>query len=328
MNDSLLNISNEKLSTALLNAGKAYSERIYDTVKAADTFESLLKRFPSSPLVPETLYNLYKITKGGRNNKSETYRQRLIEKYPDSEFAHILSDPSYFRNKTASMEVTEKLYEEAYDYYKNEKFQAAISVTDSALAKYPDNTLAPKFMLLHSYSIARVSDEINFKEDLGRIVKSWPGTPESNKATELITYLNKKMPELKIAEDIKIATELYVIDTISSRTFALVITDPNFSTNQAAFDVISYNIDKYTNNNYKTEATLIDNKFILVTVSGFTNYNQALAYFYSFNDSKPVRNQTGVKMMTFVINRDNLRTLLEDKNPERYEIFFRENYQK
>src|SRR5665647_1582204 len=59
LNDSLIAVSNEKLANALLNAGKAYSERIFDLPKATETFESLIDRFPGSELVPEGLYNLY-----------------------------------------------------------------------------------------------------------------------------------------------------------------------------------------------------------------------------------------------------------------------------
>ena len=51
----------------------------------------------------------------------------------------------------------------------------------------------------------------------------------------------------------------------------LIITDPAFNLNQASFDVISYNIDNYTNKNFKTEGSLVDNKYIMITVSGFSD---------------------------------------------------------
>ena len=94
-------LSNDKIANALLNAGKAYSERLLNQVKASETFESLINRFPGSELVPEALYYLYKVNKEGNNSKAETYRQRLIEKYPTSEFARILSDPAYYEKKMA-----------------------------------------------------------------------------------------------------------------------------------------------------------------------------------------------------------------------------------
>ncbi len=52
--------------------------------------------------------------------------------------------------------------------------------------------------------------------------------------------------------------------------------DPSFNINQASFDVISYNIDNYTNKNYRTDGQLVDNKYVMITVSGFTDNTQAL----------------------------------------------------
>jgi tetratricopeptide (TPR) repeat protein len=323
-NDSLLNISNEKLSTAMLNAGKAFSERIADTVKATEMLEKLITRYPSNALVPEALYTLYRINVPKNSIKAETYRQKLIEKYPENEFAMILSDPTYYEKKMAEIKAADKLYNDAYNAYSDEKFQDAITIIKLSLEKYPKSSLAPKFMLLHSYSIAKISDERTFKEDLKNLSDTWPGTPESAKAAELIAYLNQKMPELKVEEDKKIASELYVADTIATRKFALVINDPSFNINQATFDVISYNIDNYTNKNYKTEGSLVDNKFILITVSGFADYSQAINYFKAFSAQKPVRNPSGAKLMIFVISDENLKKLLEDKNPVRYDVFFNE----
>lgn len=328
LTDSLINISNEKIANALLNAGKAYDESISDPVKATETFESLINRFPSNELVSEALYNLYKVNKEVNGPKAEAYRQRLLQKYPDSEFSKILSDPAYYEKKIADQKLTETMYEEAYNTYNSEKFNDAISICDDALKKYPQNLLAPKFQLLRAYSVARISDERKLKEELTMLIKTWPGTPESRKAEEIIAFLNQKIPELKVEEDKVIAAELFVADKTVNHVFALIIADPSFNINQATFDVISYNIDNYTNKNLKTTGELVGNKYIIITVSGFADYQQAFDYFDAFKTDRSVRNAPGAKMMTFIISNDNLKTLNQDKNPERYQIFFMENYLK
>jgi tetratricopeptide (TPR) repeat protein len=328
LTDSLIIISNEKIANALLNAGKAYSERILDQGKATETYESLITRFSGSELVPETLYNLYKINKEGNNSKSESYRQRLLEKYPASEFARILSDPAYYEKKMADLKITEKLYEDTYNEYNAEKFNEAISLCDSALKKYPQDLLSSKFLLLRAYSVARISDERKFKEELNNLIKTWPESAESNKAKEIIAYLNQKIPQLKVEEDKAIAAELYIADTTVTHIFVLIITDPAFNINQATFDVISYNIDNFTNKNYKTEGVLVDNKYIMITVSGFLNYSQAFDYYNAFKTEKFVRNPSGTKMNTSIISNDNLKVLNKDKSPGRYQLFFKEKYLK
>lgn len=328
LTDSLLAASNERIANAYLNAGKAYYEKLADPVKATELFEKLLARFPGNELVPEALYSLYNVNKDVNSPASEAYRQRLLEKYPLTEFAKILSDPEYFAKKMADIKMAEQVYLRAYNTYLAENFTEAISICDDALINYGQDQLAPKFMLLKAYCVARIADERTFKEELNKLIKQWPGTQETKKAGEIIAYLNLEIPELKVEEEKEIARELFVADTTTTNIFVLIIADPAFNINQASFDVISYNIDNYTNKNYKTEGTLVDNKFIMITVSGFTNYSQVMEYYNAFRTEKLVRNLSNAAMYSFAINRDNLNALNKDKNPERYLLFFKENYLK
>jgi tetratricopeptide (TPR) repeat protein len=328
LKDSLINISNDKIAIAMLNAGKAYAERIPDTLKAIETFELLINRFSSNELVPETLYNLYNVNKEKNSAKSETYRERLLQKYPDNEFARILSDPAYYEKKIAELKLAEKTYEDAYTAYSGEKFNDAISISNDALKKYPKDQLAPKFLLIRAYSVGKINDERTFREELNNLIKLWPGTAESKKAAEIIAFLNQKTPELKVEEDKKIAAEIYTADTTLNHVFVLIISDPSFNLNQTSFDVISYNIDNFTNKNYKTVGALVDNKFIQIIVSGFSDFAQALNYYNAFKTEKIVRNPGGAKMITFIISDSNLKVLQNDKDPGRYYLFFKDKYLK
>jgi tetratricopeptide (TPR) repeat protein len=326
LNDSLMAASNEKMAFAFLNAGKAYSERLKDVEGAAGAFEQMISRFPDNILVPEALYNLHKVYKPVNNQKAETYRQRLLERYPESEYALILSDPEYYNKQIARTKMAEQTYATAYEAFEREDFAQAISICEAAAKSYPDSELAPKFHLLKAYSLARTSDERTLKQELANLIGKWPETAESKRASEMIEYLNQKLPELKTEEDIEIAAELFIADTTALHIFVLIITEPGFNINQASFDVISYNIDNYTNQNYRTEGSLFDNKYIMIKVSGFPRNSNAWNYYREFDAGKIIRNSSGIRMMSFLINENNLKALEKDRNPERYHLFFRENY--
>jgi len=326
LNDSMLAISNEKITLAYLNAGKAYFEKLSDAARATEILEKLLARYPNDQLVPETLYTLFQVNKETNTVRSEAFRQRLLENYPETEFAKILSDPDYYAKKLNAIKMAERIYESAYSEYAAEQFLAAVSLCDTALKKYPDDQLAPKFMLLRAYSTARISDEKAFKDELSLLVKTWPSSIESKKASEIISYLNQKLPGLRLEEEKEIAMELFVADTTSAHFFIIIIANPGFNMNQAVFDVISYNIDNYTNNNYRTQGELIDKKYLMITVSGFAKYRQSMDYFKSFNTARIVRNPSASEIYSFIISSKNLQVLNTDRNPERYMLFFRENY--
>jgi tetratricopeptide (TPR) repeat protein len=182
LNDSLLAISNNRIANAYLNAGNVYSEKMNDVEGATRSFESLLDRYPSSELVPEALYSLYNVNKQTNGSKSEAYRQRLLEKYPSTEFARILSDPDYYEKKMADIKMAEQLYQDAYKAFTNENFMTAVSLCDDAIKKYSHELLTPKFLLLRAYSNARIKDEKSFKDELTNLIKLWPETEESKKA--------------------------------------------------------------------------------------------------------------------------------------------------
>ncbi len=326
LNDSLMTLSNKKIALALLEAGKIYYENFADASKASETLETLINRFPDSSLESETLYTLYNIHKETNNIKSEIYRQKLIQKYPESEYTRIITDPSYFSRKFEETRLAEKLYEQAFEAWQKEDFSSAISLCNKGLSEYCSHELAPKFQLLKSYCIARTENEKAFKDELGKVTGKWPGTPEATRAQELIAFLNQEIPELKIEEEKQIAVEIYSPEKDSQHLFALIIMDPTFNINQATFDVISYNIDNYTNRNFRTAGALVENKFLIITVSGFKDMNEAMDYYRNFNIEKEIRNTSGAKMFSFIIGSKNLEALEKDKNPERYLIWFKENY--
>ena len=326
VNDSLLNISNNKIAAALFNAGKVYSERIEDNKKAVETYQLLISRFPENEFVPEAVYNIYSIYKEENNSGSEKYRQMLLEKYPNTEFAKIISDPEYYNKKKAELNMVEKLYEEAYGSYLTENYDNTVTLCNTAMTTYKNHELAPKFQLLHAYSIAKLKDERSFREELNVLIKQWPGTVESKRASEIIAFLNKEIPELKVEEDKAIARELYLVEPNEPHLFVLIIQNPGFNINQATFDVINFNIDNYTNNNYRTQGTLVEDKYIMITVGNFANDEQALNYYRSFSPLTVVRNAKKDEIKTFVISNNNFQTFNKDKDPGRYQVFFDDQY--
>ncbi len=162
--------------------------------------------------------------------------------------------------------------------------------------------------------------------ELSALVTKYPQSAEAKRAGEIMDFLRNTVPEIKAEEDIQIAAELYQFNPEAPHLFAIVIENPLFNINQAVFDVINYNIDNYTNQNYKAEGKLIDKNYILITVSTFANGPMALDYFNSFNMRTIIRNPSNSRMISFVISDSNLPALLSDKDYSRYKLFFEKNY--
>lgn len=326
LTDSLVRKSNDRIANAFLESGKIYTEKFQDNGKAIESFNTLIRRYQGEPYEPEALYNIYKIYTAEKKQEAEVYRQKLVEKFPANDFTRIITDPSYYNKKVEIRKESETLYNSAYELFVKEDFKGAIALCEQGMSKYSRDELMPKFLLLRSYCLARTTDERTFKEALSELIKTWPSSAESAKASEIVAYLNNKIPELKVEEDKQIAAELYSPEPESQHTFILIIQNPAFNLNQATFDVISYNIDNYTNKNLRTQGSLVDDKYIMLSVSGFAKTSDAMDYFRAFRTDDIVRNTSGTRTMTFIIGKSNLAAFTKDKDPARYLLFFRDKY--
>ena len=326
LNDSLMAVSRERSANALYMAGSVFAGKFQDTEGAGSSWSSLISQFPGHELVPQTYYQLYLLYREKEPAKAEAYRQALLISHPASDFSLILTDPDYFRKQRENEIRIAGLYETAYEHYIEGRYHEARRICEEIALSATGHELIPKVKLLRALTFAATGDEKTYRELLSALVKEFPSTDQAVRARQLMGALDQEKPELRVEEDRQIAAEIYFYEPEESHLFVLVIEDPNFNLNQATFDVINYNIDNYTNRNFRSEGQLVGNRFIMMTVRGFTSAEDAMAYYRNFNTVRIVRNSTSSNTKTFIITTRNLETLRKDLDPARYLLFFRENY--
>ena len=317
LTDSLMAISEERTAQGLYAAGRVYVEKFDDVPRATGTWQDLISRFPENPLIPQTYYELYLLYRESDPPRAESYRQALLTRFSESEFAMILTDPDFFRKKTEAEKLISSRYEEAYNQYKAGNLELARTICENINNEAPDHPLLPKVKLLYSIILGSMGDEKGYRENLSVLIKEFPATEEAKKASEMISVVDKEKPELKVEEDRLVAAELYLYEPEAPHLFVLLIENPDFNINQATFDVINYNIDNYTTKNFRASGELIDNKFIVISVGPFTTAADALTYYNAFKPLTTIRNSTPATTKTFIITPKNLDVLLTDKDPAR-----------
>lgn len=326
LTDSLIAVSEDKTANALFNAGRVYATSFNDNQKATASWNDLLTRFGGHYLVPRTLYQLYMLYHETEPSRAEAYRQNLLEHHPGSDYALIMTDPDYFRKKREAELLTDKLYEQAYESYLAGNYLQAGKLCDSIITVTPGHSLTPKARLLRALTFAAQGNEKTYREQLSSLIKDYPGTEEAGRAAGLMSALDSEKPELRIEEDRQIAAEIYSWEPKEPHLFVLLIENPAFNINQATFDVINFNIDNFPDRNLKAAGSLIDNKFIILTISIFPTSAEAMEYYKSLDILKVVRNTTPANSKSFIISRGNMEAFLKDKDPIRYMVFFKEKY--
>lgn len=327
MTDSLMNLSVIKSANALLGEGKILALRLSDTIRAAESLEAAAKTNNDDMTRAEALYELYRLLHNSDPARAERRRTELLTEFPKSEYALILSDPDYVRKQQEMATKAQKSYETAYEAFTSEKYAEAQAICREALMQYPDDQLAPKFMLLDAMATGATGGEMAYKEKLDSLTAKYPATPEGKRAAEIIAFLRKEIPAIQVAEDTHIAEELYEQDTLQPHYVMIIAGNVQANMNQMVFDVINFNLDNFTDKNYRTEGKTVDTDYILITVGTFKDAAEAAAWLRAFNPSAYIREAESADLSLFIISRDNLEKFNNDKNINRYRIFYETAYQ-
>ena len=132
---------------------------------------------------------MYKIYKEQKDPKAAYYADVIVDQFPNSVFAQIISDPAALQKMQKEGFTAESRYREIYkDYLSGNYGQAAYDISD-ALRIFESNSIVPKFELLKAYCIARIQGEEALKKALDALVLNYANTPEGKRAKELLRIL-------------------------------------------------------------------------------------------------------------------------------------------
>jgi len=329
VNDSLMAISNEKIEEALFNMGVVYAEELQDYEKAIEAFESLISRFPETRHLLSAyrfLYDLYSTS--GNTTLADKYKDRIINAFPESEFAQILSDPDYVRKRNQEEQEIYRIYESTYQRFLARQYSQTINDCDSAINQYKDHELIPKFRLLRAYAIAESTNNIReYKAALEEVIENAPDGVEKQRASELIAYYREEIPEIRIEDEQKESLEIYVESMAQPHIVIIVSANQGMDFNQLIFNIINFNLDIYPQSEFSTSQKDWDEQNTITMVTGTGDGLAALRYMEQMLQNEGVQEELSKNTSTaFVISTSNFETLNEHKSISVYLKFYEKYY--
>lgn len=187
-----INISNDSIKNALLAAGNIYLNEIEDYLSAIQAYEELRKRFPDHPNMSEVLFHLYyAYQKSGDGAKAEESKRLLLQNFPASRHASIITSGVDPLSKQPSAEVT-KTYESIYDMFIEGRFEEAKVAKYIADSMYKTNYWSPQLLYIESVYHIRQNDDSTASQILNTLIQQGPESAMAAKATTLLDVLSRR----------------------------------------------------------------------------------------------------------------------------------------
>ncbi len=184
--DSITSQRNE----AYFKLGLIYKEQFKEYPLAADRLEKLLSFNPKENLILPIKYHLYKIYANFNVDKSNKYREAIVNNYPDSRYAAIILDPDHVLASNEKDNSPEAVYNDAYCDYDYYRYEDALQKSENAVKQFEDMPIVPKFELLKAYVLMKTQGVVAFKDALNFVAINYPNTEEGKHAVKILGGLN------------------------------------------------------------------------------------------------------------------------------------------
>lgn len=310
----------DMIETAYFNLGNIYNLKLNEKKDAAATFETLIKRFPTSAYKPEALYQLHLIYKDSIGDLAAEYKEELIREHPNSIYAKLLINPNYREESAAASEKLQRFYAEAYAYYLADSLEQATRIIQKGLREYPDNTFTDNLKLLEVLIIGKTEGVYNYQYALTQFIEKYPDSDLLDYARSLLQSIDTFKEEVMRREGAH-----FRVGEDEPHYFVVVYMQKD----QIAERLIS-RVDQFVRKHereLRTGNLTLDNARSVVIVNEFPSKTEALEFYEEFNENDSILGELkNYNINTFVITKDNFEKLYSTKSLEYYVSFFHKNY--
>jgi tetratricopeptide (TPR) repeat protein len=336
INDKALEASNAKIAEAYYSIGLIYKEQFNDYLEAIKAFETLNTRFPDNKFLLPAYYNLYRTNLSIKNQeRADYYKNLILSKYPDSEFANLIKNPDYVKDKETSVAALNAFYEETYTAYLGGKYDEVRRRKIMADSLFPENQYKPKFDYLQTLSIGKTSDIgdlSEFSRSLKSIVRDYPKDSVSVQAQQildLIAKMKSKQGGTWIDSIKQVALDTFTFRPDTIQFYVIAFPNKALDANQLKSKFTDY-IKKYYSSSGLTVMNLfLDANTQMLVVKKFSNKWKGMDFFYGIKlDEDPLKGFSDVQFTSFMIDEHNYGLLYKEKDLSKYVDFFNGNYLK
>lgn len=319
--DEAKQAAHAKVEDAYYRLGKIYNFELDEKSNAAETYETFLNRFTESEYKPEVLYLLYLVYQDLQDEKFRQIGEELVRLFPNTTFAKLVQNPDYKEESDVASAKLQEYYESAYELYQIDSLDSALMIINAGMERYPDNSFSDNMKLLQIMIWGKTEGFYKYQYELQQFDEEYPESELLDFVNHLLTSSTEFQEEMQ-QRDIQFIPyfeqeHFYVIIYSSQEQLADELTDK----------IDSFNSSRFQGNNLETGNLIFNDDYSMILINEFENKENALSYYNACNeDDSPLSEYSSVKLINFVISKDNFQIFYQTKGLEEYLDFFKKNY--
>lgn len=327
--DNAKQVAELEIKKAMFNLGRLYRERLDNNEKSVDVLEELNERFPGHLFELDSWYYLYLAHSDlGQSSKANEYREKILNKYPTTNYGKILIDPNYASIYLNEEKQLDRDYAAAYQLFSNGDYGSALSAARTNLPKLVGkHPLKPRYALLMAMCTGNTEGKDAYIGELRKVIGNYPNTPEETRAKEILRLLGAGGASLpgRMTEE---AGSFKVNDT-ELHYIIIVFESDDIDLNENKIIVSDYNRQFHSLDKLRISNVYLGekNNVPVLVLRRFKDKTAAMSYFEGVEKNAGEFIDSGnTPFRLFPITQSNYREVLRNRSVGGYDAFFENNY--
>lgn len=310
-----------KIAQALFNVGTIFKESFADRPSAIKSFKRLISEYDTSRYNLPAHYQLYRIYSNmGEEELAEVEKNWVLDNHPFSEYAYLIKNPDYNKNKQETKEKVEAFYAATYNLYEYAMYEDVISSVNKADSIFLKNHIQPKYDLLRAKAIGYSRSREEFKKALQKIVADYPEDSVKLEAEVILRFLNK------MESPATASTANYTLDPKDKHYLIVSIASKGSKASAIQNSLSSFNSENFGESKLRVSSTALNEKSIFL-VREFVDQEMAFRYIKALrNNARLMAQVQNLKGDIYLISSQNFKILFDVKNEAEYRKFYERRY--
>ena len=323
--------SDSLLINAYFGAGTVYKQGLNDYPEAINAFNKMAQLFPDAELTAAAHFNLYLIYKEQKKEDlAEKHRKTILNFFPETEYAKILSDPNYLANKSKELQKAKTDYELLLDNFNQKNYLFVVENTHRfATEKDTINPFYCQSIYLRATSIGYLlpnKDSVSaYEQALDYVVAQCPSEKVAELSQNTLDIIRKNTTQ----QITQISGVNYKYDANAQHFFIYVHESSGGSANSAKIALSDFSTNSFSTQNLNVSSAIYSQENQLVVVKTFKSKKEAESFLVAFKadkDKLKPYNQNADNF--FIISQPNYLLLYKEKDIDGYRVFYEKNYKK
>lgn len=317
------------IKQAMFQLGRLYRDRLQNNEKCVAILEELNTEYPGNIHELDSWYYLYIAhTDLGNSSQAKVYYDKILEKYPTSNYGQVLQDPNYAQEYLDEERQLARQYDQVYSLFQAGEYQNALGSAQANLSRIMGkHPLKPKYALLMAMCVGNTQGKEAYIAELQKVVATYPEAPEETRAKEILRLLggagaalpgnaDEEQGDFKTGEN-----ELHYI--------IIVFDSDDINLNDNKIKVADYNRQYHSLDKLRISNVYLgeSNDVPVLVLRRFKDKEEAMRYYNGVQTNMAdFIDPNTIPYNIFPITQSNYREILRNRSVAGYQSFFESAY--